>query len=475
MSTLCGAQTDPAVPNHTEQLSLCNHVSPRSYIALVLCFPLADTFAQAAIDHLRISLQQVAKEQPLFTGQLRLVGDSRPGVAELVFCPDREIPFDVRISTDSASITYSDLKAKSFPQRFFIGPEFDQPAQIGSDPIPIVRVHVTILPGGLLLTIYLHHSIGDGHSVRNFLKCFAAKTKGEVVDTVYTQTMRKPWPYQRKATSFSSALSACREFTALPDLSGPWQVRMSRLGPPLPTIERSGKVFVFSDTHIAELQKLLSAQLQSSAKISTYTCIAALAFSHIIKARLQADSPSVYNEDESQALLWNTVGWRTRTAQPLPEEYFGNAVLLNATRVSTKEIYDACEDVAALGSLVCSIRKSIDEVDEEFVAKRLSLFAEIDDPRVLGFDLDPRVPTNLIFNSWRYFGADIEWNIPGVNVAVPESVRKAQGSWNLGTAILLPTSPTSGRQELFVSLTNSAMASLCADKEWLRWISQVIE
>jgi hypothetical protein len=64
------------------------------------------------------------------------------------------------------------------------------PGHVGSDPLPTSQVHVTIIPGGLVITIHLHHSIGDGHSMQQLLKCFAAKTKGEAVDTIFTQYMR---------------------------------------------------------------------------------------------------------------------------------------------------------------------------------------------------------------------------------------------------------------------------------------------
>ncbi|KAH8668896.1 hypothetical protein BX600DRAFT_460910 [Xylariales sp. PMI_506] len=184
-------------------------------------------------------------------------------------------------------------------------------------------------------------------------------------------------------------------------------------------------------------------------------------------------------------MLWNSVNWRSRAFKHLTGDYFGNAALPAVTKVPMWQVLAAasCDGgnssssssaAAHLAALVPQIKASIDAVDEDYVHRRLAMVSALPDPRIIGVNYDPRTPECLAFNTWRHFGADAVWSIPGVPASKPDAIRRAHGSWNLGTALILPGQSLAVTQEIFISLSQVAMDLLCKDEEWLKWVDRVI-
>ncbi|KAH6653216.1 hypothetical protein BKA67DRAFT_593205 [Truncatella angustata] len=459
-----------------ELLSIWNQSSPRVYISVVLCFPLDNALCDDAVGHLETSLERLGQERPLFAA--RLAADStQPGHAHLIQSPEFRIPFEVSMKPGAIPADYSQIRENGFPPGVFIKPCFSIPGLIGTetDPLPVSRVQAFVIPGGLLLAVYLHHSLCDGDSLRIFLECLAAQTRGDAIDRPSEQAFDGPRSHHKVDGSLESLISKCPEYTLLPNLKGPTQPRFSEVGEPLDTIPKIGKIFVFKKRRIAELQRTIESHFQYGDRTpSTYTCLAALSFAHIVSARLKTEKflPSI--EVKGPAKLWNSVNWRSRAFQHLTGDYFGNAALPAVTRVSQETILRSSVDIATLASLVPHIKGSIDAVDQEYVKHRLAMVSAMPDPRYIGVNYDPRMSQCLAFNTWRHFGADAEWEIPGVSVKNPEAIRRAHGSWNLGTALILPARASADSQELFVSLSQVSMDELCKDTEWLKWVDSTI-
>ncbi len=168
------------------------------------------------------------------------------------------------------------------------------------------------------------------------------------------------------------------------------------------------------------------------------------------------------------------MNWRTRAFQDATRDYFGNAALPAVTRMAAGRLAAACEDDGELARAAALVRETIDGVDQPYVHSRLAMLSAAPDPRLIGVRYDPRMPEVLAFNTWRHFGADAAWRVPGVPAARPDAIRRAHGSWNLGTALILPARAGSPGQELFVSLSVDAMRLLCEDERWMRWVDRVI-
>ncbi|KAI2627696.1 hypothetical protein GGR54DRAFT_628783 [Hypoxylon sp. NC1633] len=465
-----------------EPLSVWNQNAPRVYICVVLLFPCDSQRRHDAVYHIESALQRLARERPVFAG--RLQASSRSGSVSLHRSPSQDIPFEVVPVSETCQQTYEQMRDDGFPPGNFIHPRYGVSGRMDShlELIPVSKVQAAFPPGGLLLSIFLHHGLVDGGSLRVFLECFGAQTRNIPVDLPSEQTFPMPFPRGHKgpihvhdSTTFRGLLESCPEYTMLDDFSGPTQPRLSKDGMALAHIEKVGKIFVFSTERLQELREMIQEQNGTAEMPSAYTSLAALAFAHITKARVATESYLPGSQPRRFAMLWNSVNWRTRAFQGATSNYFGNAALPAITKVAMTQLMAACNDDGQLARLVPVVKASIDAVDQEYVNKRLAMLYEVPDPRSIGVDYDPRIPEMLAFNTWRHFGADVEWSIPGVPVTRADAIRRAHGSWNLGTALILPAKADSMKQELFVSLSVDSMRLLCADKRWTWWVDRIID
>ncbi|RYP46226.1 hypothetical protein DL768_007545 [Monosporascus sp. mg162] len=333
----------------------------------------------------------------------------------------------------------------------------------------------------------------DGESLGIFLECLAAQMRQGLIDRPSEQKLAlAPSKHYKDPgdlrAQFQRLAAKCPEFTLLPDLSGPTQPKLLDVGTPLHEIDRTGRIFVFSNARLEALKRLVTSHASSANSSPTlpttcYCALAALTFAHVTRARAGAErhlpagrcsSMEPSRRTTTTAQLWNPVNWRARAFQDLTRDYFGNAALPAVTEVPTGRLFAACEDDSELARIVSLIRETIDGVDQAYVHRRLAMLAAAPDPRLIGVRYDPRMPEVLTFNTWRHFGADAAWHIPGIPVAKPDAIRRAHGSWSMGTALILPAQAKSTKQELFLSLPVEAMEALCNDKRWMRWVDRVI-
>ncbi|RYP23483.1 hypothetical protein DL767_008799 [Monosporascus sp. MG133] len=338
----------------------------------------------------------------------------------------------------------------------------------------------------------------DGESLGIFLECLAAQTRQGLIDRPSEQkiTLAASKHYKdlgELRAQFQRLAAKCPEFTLLPDLSGPTQPKLLNVGTPLHEIDRTGRIFVFSNARLDALKRLVTSHASSASSSPTlpttcYCALAALTFAHVTRARAgverhlpasrcsssSMETPGRTMTPTPTAQLWNSVNWRARAFKGATKDYFGNAALPAVTEVPTSRLFAACEDDSELARIVSLIKETIDGVDQAYVHRRLAMLAAAPDPRLIGVGYDPRMPEVLNFNTWRHFGADAAWHIPGIPVTKPDAIRRAHASWGMGTALILPAQAESTKQELFLSLSVEAMEALCNDERWMRWVDRVI-
>ncbi|KAI0534744.1 hypothetical protein GGR58DRAFT_515902 [Xylaria digitata] len=460
-------------------LSVFNQCSPRGYICVVLCFPCDDSRRRDAESHIRQSLTRLTKENRLFAARLYTNSD---GVAFIKQSSDFDIPFEVIPSRYGKEVDYEQLKREEFPPGLFVDPRYGIPGLGGSnrDPVPLSKVDVTFVRGGLLLSIFLQHAITDGSSLRVFLEALGNQTRNISAHSPSEQKLRVSSPILHSIASrmltdesaFRRSVERCPEYAILSDLSGPTQPLMQKT--PIQDPERIGKIFVFTKERLDELRDCIQKKNKSNYRPTAYMSLATLAFAHITKARVETESFPIGLLPKQNVELWNSVNWRSRAFPGTTENYFGNAVLPAVTRVTRERVHAACYDNRDLALLVPLVKESIDVVNEDYVSQRMSMMSQAPDPRMVGVNYDPHSPEMLAFNTWRHFGADVEWNIPGVPVTKPDTIRRATGGFGLGTALILPTQAESKKQELYVSLSVNAMEALCRDKRWRYWVDRII-
>lgn len=75
---------------------------------------------------------------------------------------------------------YALLKDKEFPPSLFVHPYFVADGTLDPFyPTSVAQVHLSFMSGGLLLWVYLHHTIAEGDVLQSFLEAFSAATRGE--------------------------------------------------------------------------------------------------------------------------------------------------------------------------------------------------------------------------------------------------------------------------------------------------------
>lgn len=501
---------------------------------VALCFPFDNTAMDAAVAHLRESLARLAQQRPDFAGTLEV---HRDGTLHLRIGQGEILLETVDISAEFPFASYDELSAAEFPPGAFVGPHFGHPCDLteGKPGVPVTVVKAFIIPGGLLLGVYVCHAFADGDCLRIFLEAFSGQTRGQPYDGPSTKTLYAPFangePVDDCPNALDALLERVPEYVVLDEPIGPTVPRLRAGGVPMEDIQKTGKSFVFDNTRLVELRNQLMAAVEgtvnskdgkrengdghaynqnhtssitnsttnsksnghaaedtSSGEIyqtppSNYTCLAALTWAHVSRARL-AD-PVRYvpfsAEADGTALLQTMVNWKSRAFTKANAGYFGNATAIAVTQLlSCGLVAEASDDLAKLAKLAYTIEKTIGGVDDGYVGDRTELFNRVSDPRRVGLNFDPRTPQDLGFNTWRFFGPDTQWVIPGVvsggaaGPTAPDSIRRLQDAWHMSSAVIMPAKAASSVHELLITLPQTSMDVLCRDAGWMQWIDRVI-
>jgi hypothetical protein len=427
--------------------------------------------------HIESSLIALGKSQPLFAARLQASDDEHPELVHILHSSANEIPFDMALNV---LIDYEDLKNSGFPsQRLddIVSPALGVLENIPdskTEPIPVARVGAIVINGGLLLVISVHHSLFDGYTRKVFLDYLWAATAGI---TSFPPARLGEFPTPGSDTvSVEGLWSLCPELTMLPHPDGPRTPYLANSGTAHDQIERAGAIFMFSESKIKAIQKTICQELGvSKSDLSSYNCIAAFTFAHVVKARVQAEGETYLprSKQPDQAILRHEVDFRKRAFARHFENYFGNATVSVWTRFPERDVIGACTDHRKLAALAGAIKDSLDAVGDRYVQTRLAVAKSMQDPRRMGQNYDPRQPQVLGFNNWRYLNGDHDWKIPGVPTARPEAFRLPRAH-SIRNALIMPRRPGSKDQALFLSLSRIAMDKLCEDEEWMSQVDRNI-
>ncbi|KAJ0117006.1 hypothetical protein J7T55_003421 [Diaporthe amygdali] len=473
-----------------QSLSDFDQASIRSYTQIALTFPLAQgTSTTAVIQHLRSSLARLGEKLPFLAGRVRL-RKTRFG-EEAYISPGNtgDIPLRIAILAgqqfnvaEVVGSSYAKLAARGFPAHAFVHPALDlnDDFKIEEKPVPVAHVRVSVVTGGLILLLSLHHTAGDGYSLQLFADSFAAATRRERIPGENLSLDLKLPNEQRPYSATLLDLSrTCPEFNILlnPN-SSPGLEDTLPGGVPIGAIPKTGKIFVFDFGRLQKLRDMVyMASGPETKRPTVFACLAAFTWAHVTRARLKSEvgfAPK--HEDSNEAKLFIPVDFRGQFSKET-EVYFGNAVVTVPTRASVSEVESACDgkNLKPLATLLAKVAATISGVDEAAVLRREDLFSRIGDCRRLVLRQDRRIPGQLQFNTWRFMGGDTSWSLPGVGTKrKPDSIRRIQGDLSIGNALILPARSDSKVYELFLQIPTISMELLLEDMDWMRWVEKVV-
>ena len=492
-------------------LSIWDQSTSRFHIRLVLCFGVKNSQRATVTAHLRTALDKLSCSRPDIAGRLQLGTheEARQGWVYLRQSPEFRIPFKTIDISSKAGYTYEELKERSFPAKAFVNPRFGYDGNNLNEHeslVPVTAVRAFFVDGGLLLSIFVHHTFGDGECMLEVLHAFAAQTCGEQLPAKGTRSLdftgvKTDGSVRGEMRTFEELLDECPEFVRTePDL-GPNQPTLRPGGKPQSEYVKDGKIFVFSTAAIEGLKDIVYEHDSSARRPSSYVVLASLLWAHSAKARLQTEEHDPEWGDANDATLTNPVNWRYRAFVDANKDYYGNAATLAQTKVTRQDLLAACEDEAKWARLARTLEACIRAVDDAYIRRRVEMFARAPDPRELGLVMDPRVPQDLAFNTWRDFGADTEWDLGigggeeesgncangtngtngsgpanGIKRRVkPDKLRRSQDDWNIGGTLILPARKGSEDYEVLLTIPAPAMKLLCEDKEFGKWVKAVLD
>lgn len=460
-----------------QRLSEFGQASLRSYQQIVLAFPLAETASAPTIyQHLRSSLTRVGNEFPLLACNVNLQ-KSRFGEEVFILPSSEGIPLQTEIDNSS----YADLAASGFPAAHFIHPgsDLNDSLKLDGGPAPVAHARVKFINGGLLLFLSLHHSAGDGYCLGLFAEAFAAATRGGRIAVEYfSPVLKLPQDEDISSATLLTLSNQCPEYEVLLDPNpGPSLPDTLPGGVPSHQIPGESRIFVFKIGEIEGLREKVREVLGPTArKPSAFACLAALSWAHVTKARCGSElGLAPPSGDADAAMLFIPIDFRRRFPSET-EGYFGNALITVPAQTSVEEVQSAHgnQDTASLAKVVALVSDTISHVDQAAILRREALYKRVGDHRRLVLSQDRRLPGQFQFNSWRYFGGNDVWVMPGMGTKKPDFVRRAQGSVSHGNALILPLSSESDVYELLIQLPQESMTSLLQDDGWMRWIHRVI-
>lgn len=182
----------PREVDETLHLTALDQNIVRVYTQIFLIFPFPDANQrEVAIQALERGLHASLRNFPFLAGKLRLADDDS---GKLILTYPTTVP-DLTTSgifawkANESYRSYGDLKAGGMPPDAFPGSEL-RPGDFANYPgvpsdgegivdfnnqkeAPVMRAQADFIPGGLILSTYVHHTAMDFAGINVFWKCFA--------------------------------------------------------------------------------------------------------------------------------------------------------------------------------------------------------------------------------------------------------------------------------------------------------------
>lgn len=488
------APFSPLLSPDATLLPTWDQVAWRAYIQAALCFPF-DGDKAAAAAHFKASLVRLGRQRRDFAGNMK--ADPHNGRIQLEKHFNDEISLEVVDHGDRFPYTYAQLKSRDFAPSAFVHPDFALDGALAPFRlVPVCQVRASFIEGGLILWVYLHHTVADGDGLHMFLDCFSTQTRGTSVDHPMNISFEPASSSSSSSSTVEELLRDCPEYIIKapgrpadahsPAALGTPLAHMTATRPSASPIHQRCNMFVFRHDRLGLLRTLIEAIQPAGQKKrpSSYVAIAALTWAHATRARTETEETPAARADPSRpARLTKCVNWKTRAfrEEVSKEGYFGVAVAQPFSQRPGGEVVAPCYDFNAVVPLVRTIEETIASVDDDFVARRTAALraAAAEDPRGVVLDLDPRDARHLAFDTWRFIGADAEWEISGIDGAAAvkaDAVRPVRGALLMGGyALIMPAGKNSEVHELVITLPEKAMEALMSDLDYMRWVDCVVE
>lgn len=194
---------------HVYQLSSIDHSVVRTYVPYCLCFPCEKSRTEFATNKLSIAVRRAVTHFPILAGTVgpaRGSQDERQASCYEVSLTLNQLenfrPSVKELSETEFSHTWADLVTKEMPPMALISSFLTPlPEEPEAETLPAFAVQANFIPGGLIVSLFLHHSITDIFGItavtRQMSDCLPSKRLTD-------QDLREnAWQYSRLRDRFS--------------------------------------------------------------------------------------------------------------------------------------------------------------------------------------------------------------------------------------------------------------------------------
>ena len=445
--TLLMGPLDNIMPRH--------HITPKA-----LFIPASGSTKEEILKTLKSGLAQTIKAIPTVAGHVKEAPNPIQKGGMCVSAPFSTVDdiFTAQDLTESHSeMNYDDLKRLHFPMEA-VDPNvvYSLPGFVDAEK-PVFVAQVNFIRGGLVLSISLHHSFGDGASLKTILQTWAACCRGESAAPSLTKATQR----ERLTSSVTGAsLDEFPEYATIPDNIASYQPEVTNgesaeLAPMPPQVD--SHVFYFSAQKLTELKDLASAKLEGSDWISTGDALSALLWRSITVAR---DPGSGHATADDTRVLNIPLDGR-RLMQEDSNSYMGNIVVFNNATVPLQSLLSSPPQLSEISR---TIRQSIFRIDEEYIKRAISAISSVPDVSKVMMSGGTFGESALTVSSWGNLHMDWGHIIGGPS----ECVRVSKIPFSGVCVVLSATesgerSPDANGVEVMIGLKSVDMARLMKD------------
>lgn len=348
---------DQAAIEELSQLSPLEWIMPRSYISQILCFPSSNPRISEV---LRDGLAGTLADVPYLAS--RILAGARPKGSVALSSPCDSLGDLFCVNHAFRTVDYNALKAGNFQPSNFDGLDLfsaDLNPAIKS-PSPVFRAVLSVVNGGCLLTVSLHHSTADITAFGSLLKIWASHCRTGSSEEI---GFNPRW-LDRTAIVSRAAQNAPADVPLL--LHKEEESPSSQPSKP-------GKIetqfFRYSGEYLKGLKVEVSKHLPDGTPwISTSDILTALLWGSSIRSEsTEGDGSPV----DDTCVMRIAVNCRSRYNPPLPKDYLGAAFgvsLVSAKRADLMAIGEATEErvpIPEIANVAAAVRQSVNVIDEQ--------------------------------------------------------------------------------------------------------------
>ncbi|KAI6084426.1 hypothetical protein F4821DRAFT_170589 [Hypoxylon rubiginosum] len=351
-------------------LSPLDRLMPRGYVRQLFCFPSTHADVPRV---LKAGLAGVVADVPYL---LAGVSTQRISLTE----PYQTLE-DVFSEEDLSDVLdYAAMKRENFPPAAFIAPGIVPPTTQPPfpDPMPVFHARVSLVKGGFVLCVAVHHCTTDITGFGALLKLWAShcRTGASAAVGLDAAWLDRGALLEQPDGANRAAPASIPQLLHVRGLTDYARVSAASAQPSDPTT----CIFFFPQQSLQFLKHAVNGHIASqgiSGWVSTGDILTALLWSAILAAELDPTSGSL----EGTNTIGFPVQFRSHLRPSLPPDYLGAAFIMTSATNSRADLVSFAANTNAphgeapldpvslsrLAKIACTIRSSLRRVDEESV------------------------------------------------------------------------------------------------------------